>query len=267
MKKLVLILCFIVQMIFSTKAQDKKILSDGFIFKFNSEVLNENKDIYISLPEDFKNDSNNNNYPIIFLTEAEFVFKPFSSIIRTMGQFNEIPKSIVVGLPLDDKHIDYAPILKDVPESGHADKMLKFISQELFIYLDSVYGIDYDRTVLWTHSGIGGLFGINTFLSADTTFNGFIISSPNFKFAAEYLNVNEPFEYLKQRKNVSMYLTCGSKEYSKFQPSFENISKRLNGETIPRLRWKIQVNYERDHHTSAYAGLIDGLIFYFNEEK
>lgn len=111
MKKIVTTLCFIILIFFSTKAQEKKVLSDGFIFKFNSEILNENKDVYISVPEGYK-DNFNNNYPVIFLTEAEFVFKPFSSIIKTMGQFNEIPKSIVIGLPLDDKHLDYAPIFK-----------------------------------------------------------------------------------------------------------------------------------------------------------
>ena len=265
MEKLLTTLGLITLMVISTTAQEKKILSDGFVFSFHSDILNETKDVYLSVPENHKKDPDN-KYPVVFLTEAEFVFKPFSSIIRTMGQFNEIPKCIVVGLPLNNKHLDYAPILKDVPESGHAEKILKFISQELFVHLDSVFGIDYDQTVLWAHSGIGGLFGLNTLLSADTTFNGFIVSSPNFKFAADYLNANEPFEYLKQRKNVTLYLTCGSKEYSKYQPSFDSFSTKLNKEAMANLRWKVQINNGRNHHTSAYAGLIDGLIFYFNEE-
>jgi predicted alpha/beta superfamily hydrolase len=249
-----------------TKAQDVSDLNAGFIIKYNSEILGEQREVYISIPVDF-DPNKENKYPLVFLTESEFTFKPFSSIIHTMGEFDEIPKCIIVGLPLYNRHLEYAPILKDVPESGNAEKMLRFIYRELFFYIDSLYGIDYNKTILWTHSGMGGLFGVNTFLSSDKTFNGFIISSPNLKFAADYLNVDNPFKYIKQRKNVVMYLTCGSLEYENYQDSFKELTGKLNNDPITGLKWKLQVNEGRNHHTSAYAGLIDGLIFYFKKMK
>ena len=227
-------------------------------------MLEGQKDVYISVPKDFDNNAST-DYPVVFLTESEFVFKPFSSIIRTMGEFNEIPKCIVIGLPLDNRHLDYAPLLKDVPESGNAEKMLRFISQELFPYLDSTYGINYNRSVLWSHSGMGGLFGLNTLLSSDTTFNGFIISSPNFLFAKEYLDTENPFDNLKKRDTIVLYLTCGSSEFDKYQAPFEELDKNMKNGSISNLKWKIQINQARNHHTSAYAGIIDRLQYYFNE--
>lgn len=257
-------IAFLLIAIFSIKAQEKRELSEGFIINFNSEILKEEKEVYISVPHDFDK-SKLNGYPVVFLTESEFIFKPFSSIIQTLGEFNEIPKCIVVGLPLNNKHLDYAPILKDVPESGNAEKMLRFISQELFSYLNSLYGIDYDRTVLWTHSGIGGLFGLNTLFSSDTTFSGFIISSPNFIFAKKHLNTENPFDKLKQRDTVVLYLTCGSLEVDKYRAPFEKLDKNMKSDLISNLKWKVQINEGRNHHTSAYASIIDGLQYYFNE--
>lgn len=263
MKQLTLVF-FLVLTILSVNAQDIKVLSDGNIIEYYSEILQENKDVYISVPKDYDQDSIS-NFPIVFLTEAEFIFKPFSSIIRTMEEFNEIPKCVVIGLPLENNHLDYAPILKGVPESGNSEKILSFISKELLPSLDSMYGIDYSNTILWTHSGLGGLFGLNTLLSTNTTFSGFILSSPNFKFASDYLDIDNPFENLKKRGNISVYLTCGSMEYETYKPSFESLNEKFEEDSIPNLKIKTQVNIGRNHHTSAYAGLIDGLLFYFNE--
>ena len=64
-----------------------------------------------------------------------------------------------------------------------------------------------------------------------------------------------------------MYLTCGSLEYEKYQSSFENLDRKLTNESVSDFKWKIQVNEGRNHHTSAYAALIDGLVYYFNEVK
>ncbi len=256
------LLCFHI----TVHAQDTLDLCNGFVMNYHSRILNEERQIFMSIPDSAEMKSNG-KYPLIFLIEAEHVFYPFTSIVRTMEKFNEIPPCIVVGLPLNNRHIEFAPVLKDYPESGNAANMLAFISQEIFPYLDSLYGLDYDKTVLWGHSAMAGLFSTTTFLGQDTTFNGFILSSPNLRFAEEYINQEDRFRYVRQRDAVTLYVTFGSQEDEIYHASITGFVELIKREPIDGLRWKFKINEDRNHHTSAYASLIDGLKFYFEEPK
>ncbi len=78
-----------------------------------------------------------------------------------MGQMEDIPECIVVGMPLDSSFKDYgmefAPKITGVPQSGHADKILEFYSKELFPFIESKYHGSGDK-IIWAHSAVGGLF-------------------------------------------------------------------------------------------------------------
>ena len=53
--------------------------------------------------------------------------------------------------------------------------------------------------------------------------DGFIISSPIFLFAKEYVDTENPFDNLKQRDTMVLYLTCGSSEFDKYQAPLEEL--------------------------------------------
>ncbi len=228
-----------------------------------SKILNENKDVFVGLPENF-NDTT--EYPLVVVLEGEVLFETIAPLTRLMAETGEIPECVVVGIPLNNKHLDYAPKLSDVPESGNADKMLEFYRQELFPVLEEKYNCGKDK-IIWAHSGLGGIFCTYLLIGTDTQFNGIISSSPNLRFVQEYITKNDVFDELAKKNNLFYYLTFGSTEGEDYMGemykriiSFKNL---LEKEAPKNLQWKFQLNEGENHFSNAIETYIDGLRLYF----
>lgn len=234
------------------------------IITIESAVLNEPKEIFIGLPGNY-NDST--RYPLVIVLEGEILFETFAPLTRLMGDVQEIPPSIVVGIPLMDRHPDYAPVISTEPESGNADKMLEFYRSELFPLMGSLYNLSEDR-LIWAHSGLGGLFCTYLLLGPDNQFTGILSSSPNLRWMQEYINKEIPFELLAQKKNVFYYLTFGGNEPeacmgTMFQ-QVQDLSEKLKAEAPENLVWSYQFNENNNHFTNAIETYTEGLILYFD---
>jgi predicted alpha/beta superfamily hydrolase len=224
-------------------------------------------DIYIGLPSDF-NDSS--SYPLIVILEGEILFESISSITKLMGDVEEIPDCIVVGIPLLNKHLDYAPKISSVPESGKADKMLEFYKLELFPLLDSIYNSTKDR-LIWAHSALAGIFCTYLLLGPDNQFDGILSSSPNLKWMQEYISKDGAFDLLSKKKKSFYYLTFGGNEaeayMEKMYPQVQDFVKKLEEEAPENLVWHYQFNDNNTHFTNALETYMEGLKTYFEIAK
>ena len=232
-----------------------------------SAVLNESKEIFIGLPSNF-NDST--QYPLIVVLEGEILFETISPLTRLMSETNEIPECIVIGIPLLNKHIDYAPKISSVPESGNADKMLEFYHFELFPLLDSLYNLTEDK-IIWAHSGLAGIFCTYLLLGPDNQFTGILSSSPNLQWMQEYINKENAFEFLLKKKKVFYFLTFGGNEpevyMGRMYQQVQDFNEKLKAEAPINLTWKYQLNENNNHFTNAIETYVEGLIMYFNIMK
>jgi predicted alpha/beta superfamily hydrolase len=246
---------------------DKYYTDNGEKFTITSKILNEDKEIYIGLPENF-NDST--DYPMIIVLEGEVVFETFAPVTRLMAELNEIPECIVVGIPFYNKHLEYAAKISARPESGNADKMLEFYRIELFPLLDSLYNCQKDK-IIWSHSALAGIFCTYILLGSDRQFNGILSSSPNLKWMSDYIDKNNAFEELAKKDKVFYYLTFGSNEGDTYMGEmYDQVKKfkqRLEKEAPVNLVWKFQLNENNNHFTNAVETYSDGLILYFKEMK
>lgn len=246
---------------------DSKDIHSGEKIIMYSKVLNYNPEIYIGLPANF-NDTT--TYPVIVLIDAEWLFPAFSGITKLMGQMEEIPNCIVVGLKLNDSFKDYgmefAPKITGVPQSGHADKMLDFFSKELFPFIASKYNGSKER-IIWGHSAPGGLFCIYLLLGSDEQFSGIISSSPNLRGNQEYINAENAFDKLSQKDTTFYYLSFGTNENEMFMGAMrqqvQEFKAKLDKEAPKNLKLVYRDNENSNHLTNALKSYIDGIKLYF----
>lgn len=246
---------------------EKYLTENGEKIVINSKVLNQEKEIYIGLPANY-NDTT--EYPLIIVLEGEVLFETFAPLTRLMGQFNEIPPCIVVGIPFYNKHLDYAPVISAHPESGNADTMLEFYRHELFPMLDSIYNCSNDR-IIWAHSALGGIFCTYLLIGPDSQFTGIISSSPALKWMQDYLSLDDVFIETSQKGKIFYYLTFGSNEAEDYMGDMylkvQDFKTKLEHEAPDNLVWQYQLNENNNHFTNAIETYMDGLILYFQQMK
>ncbi len=246
---------------------DKYETTNGERFVIHSDILNQDKEIYIGLPQNF-NDST--DYPMVLVLEGEVLFETFAPLTRLMAEVNEIPECIVVGIPFYNQHLEYAPKISMHPESGNADKMLEFYKKELFPLIDTLYHCNNHR-LIWAHSALGGIFCTYLLLGPDTQFDGIISSSPSLKWMPDYVDKKNALDQLSKKDTMYYYLTFGSNEGPDYMGEMYDKVKvfkdRLEKEAPKNLIWKFQLNENNNHFSNAFETYSDGLMWYFNQVK
>ncbi len=126
---------------------------------------------------------------IVFVTDANGLFGLALDTVRLMQIPALLPSVLVVGVgyPDADSVIDTVEIrTRDLTPtasprfkgSGHADDFIEFVSGELRPWLADRYPTAAGQATHFGHS-LGGLFGAYTLLTAPSTFDRYIVSSPS----------------------------------------------------------------------------------------
>src|ERR1051325_2148649 len=122
MKKLIKLLCFIVigltscntpqtadssQAKQSSTAQTDNNIVIGKAHSIQSKILNETRQIWVSLPESFTGDTNSKmHYPVIYLFDAPANFSTVASMIQYLSSQADFPEMIIVGITNVDRRRD-----------------------------------------------------------------------------------------------------------------------------------------------------------------
>lgn len=158
----------------------------GQIDEIESKVLGEKRILNIYLPEGYL-ESDTTKYPVIYLLDGS-ADEDFIHIVGLV-QFNsfewikQVPKSIVVGIANVDRKRDFTfpssidADKKKFPTTGHSDKFIAFIQQELQPFIDSKYKTNKAKTLIG--QSLGGLLATEILLTKPTLFNQYIIISPS----------------------------------------------------------------------------------------
>ena len=126
---------------------------------------------------------------ILFVTDANGLFGLAVDTVRLMQIPALVPSLLVVGVgyPHADAVIDTVQIrtrdLTPTPSrhfegSGHAADFIKFVDSELRPWLTDRHPAAADHVTYFGHS-LGGLFGVYSLLTATSTFDRYIVSSPS----------------------------------------------------------------------------------------
>jgi len=229
----------------------------GEKIKFKSEILGHERDIYIYLPNGYK--QSNQTYPLIYTTDAENSFVLLTSMLEIFPKGGILPNAIIIGIANrgeQERYLDFAPVIKDKPESGQADVFIDFLEKELFPYIEQNYRTQPFR-ILFGHSFLG-MFASHVFLANPDLFQGYIISSPDLRWISEEIS-NKEISILT--RPTFMYISKGSEE----RPSkeIESFIKLLK--TIENLNYLYVENSGENHQSNGVISVMNGLRFIYTD--
>ncbi|UII26379.1 hypothetical protein LVD15_24285 [Fulvivirga maritima] len=256
--------------------------SIGQGYELYSQVLKENRPIYVHLPEGY-NEHIDKKYDVIYLLDGEQNFLTATSISSFLGRGGRGKPSeapIVVAIPNTDRTRDLTPTsaisrrgAATLENSGRGESFIAFMEKELIPTVESTYRVT-DRRVLIGHS-FGGLLTVYTLLHHPDVFTDYLAIDPSFWWDDQKLMKEaEPLIEQLKGKNVNLYLAragrnahhdvARQKEDAKeLQLDFKTMLEQKAPES---LQWRYDNFEEESHGTIYFIGCFTGLK-YLQEEK
>ncbi len=184
-KIMILLLCFFAQRGLAV-AQENTQINIGLKDQLYSNVLNEDREYWVSLPESYDEEgASYKRYPILIVLDGHIHFQYINGVVSYMSStYNgnmRIPEMIVVALQNVNRQRDFTPdkiITKRENDTGGGENFLRFLETELIPALDNKYRTAPYR-ILFGHS-LGGLIATHAYMKEQTLFNAFIAADPSF---------------------------------------------------------------------------------------
>jgi len=227
-----------------------------------SDVLNQDREIYIHLPDGY-NDCVS-SYPVIYVLDAEQNFHPMSGLIKLMSWQKLIPKMIVVGIPNINRIKDFMPAIDTIPTSGGADKFVSFFSAELFPHIQKNYRTESFK-ILYGYS-YSGMFAVHCFKKYPEIFNAYIAGSPSLKWNIDYL-CSDKTPSKKLDRNSFLHISIGELENTNSIDKINRFTSYLETQDAEKLIWKSDLVNNANHDINAAFSLSYGLNFIFSDWK
>lgn len=167
-------------------AQSANAVVMGSEYSIRSEVLDEDRTYWVSLPASYDlAASSHATYPLLVVLDGQVHFRYIAGMLGFMSAgrsgSRRVPEMIVVGIASTNRERDFTPdkiVTRRANDTGGGDRFLDFLETELLPVLQGRYRLA-PFTVLMGHS-LGGLLASHAYLQAETTFDAFIVVDPSF---------------------------------------------------------------------------------------
>jgi hypothetical protein len=270
---------------FCVKAQENNLFTTGFEKSLQSEILGEQRTIWIHLPN--INGGNDNtgkgHYPVIYLLDGDANFNTVVSMTEFMSNAGLCPPMIVVGIlhPARMKDLTFGTDKETPGIVGNGEKFMLYVEKELMQYIESNYPTAPYKIFIG-HS-VGGLAVVNTLIHHSNLFNAYvsldgalwwnnqqIVTDAKLILANQYYKGKTLFMALANRMEKGMDTLAVQKDTTEgtelIRSNLEFIRYVSNNKTN-QLRFK-HVFYENDDHSSVrLIGEYDALRFIFDYYK
>lgn len=245
----------------------------GIIEEIQSEELGEKRILNIYLPEGYSK-SDTLKYPVIYLLDGS-ADEDFIHVVGLV-QFNNfpwidrVPKSIVVGIANVDRKRDFTystTIEKDkkqFPTTGHSDKFIAFLENELQPFIEGKYNTTASKTIIG--QSLGGLLATEILLKKPKLFNKYIIISPSIWWDnGSILELKSDFLQESFSQETSVYIGVGKEGLAPSDtPHVMEVDANLLAEKLKNSKSKnVSVHFdylpEEDHATITHQAIFNAL--------
>jgi len=245
-------LMFFTAMVFgqTTKVQqtsNSKPFVLGVIDEIQSNKLAEKRTLNIYLPEGYHQEDTV-TYPVIYLLDGsadeDFIHIVGLVQFNSFEWVNQVPKSIVVGIATVDRRRDFTfPTTveeekKAYSTSGHSDKFIAFIEEELQPYIHTKYKANTTKTIIG--QSLGGLLATEILIKKPTLFNKYIIISPSLWWdSGSLLNQSSKMSRDSFRQQTDVYIGVGKEGLTPAKiPGVMEVDANLLADKIKRTESK-----------------------------
>ncbi|TJY34588.1 alpha/beta hydrolase-fold protein [Pontimicrobium aquaticum] len=244
----------------------------------HSNILNEDREFWISLPESYTAPTaSHKKYPLLIVLDGNTHFRAIIGMVNYMSSaYNiRIPEMIVVGIQNIDRRRDFTPdkiITVRENNTGGGEKFLRFLEEELIKELDKNYRTT-SYQILFGHS-LGGLLATHAYMKEDTVFNAFIAVDPSFgTWDAETMDTK--LEAVTQ-KSFKRFLYVATANWGKRNIRnrdrhvrlYEALNSKCDGYFPARLEYFKEENHNSISPIAFYNGIsaiFDGYGVYYRD--
>ena len=112
---------------------ENRIFEVGKKYKFYSNVLEEEIELWVRLPRGYK--SGNEYYPVVYQLDGYIAFTFRAGLLEELVS-KSVPKSILIGILNTDRDRDFTPPseveadMEDLPTAGGADNAIRYFHTE-----------------------------------------------------------------------------------------------------------------------------------------
>lgn len=210
-----IVLLFISMHVF---AQTKTTITIGSLDSVYSNILHEQRKIWVSMPDTTSPDGRfyPQRYPVVYLLDGdENSFAEVAVLLKQMGGGSGntgFPATILVGIPNTDRNRDLTPTKDEhtptldsysASRTGGGENFISFMEKELMPHLDSSYPTAPYR-VLIGHS-FGGLMAMHILINHTQLFNAYLASDPSM-FWGNQLLLKQAGQALRQNRFIGRSL-------------------------------------------------------------
>jgi len=234
-------------------------------FSIHSEILNEERQIYVYLPQG--HDETGEVYPVIYLLDGHRLFNVTSSFVEYYSKSSRIPPMIVVGIASTDRRRDFTPTVREgdgrrPSGGGGADNFLNFMAKELFPRIESKYPTR-DYRILIGHS-LGGLFTVHALISQPSPFRAYMALSPWFGPGDDAL-LAKIKSFLKERASPTKLLFTAHEPINRddTEERINTFIDMLQEHRQEELEWEYKLYEDADHMNLPLKAIPHGLDFFF----
>ena len=252
--------------------QSKENISIGSAFKIYSNILNEERTCFISLPDSYKEHSEFKDYPVLILLDGYTYFKTTVGIVHFMSSSrnrnNIIPEMIIVAIENVNRERDFTVTklkTKRANSMGGGRNFLSFIEKELIPFVDKIYSTEANR-ILVGHS-LGGLLAVNSYIDENSLFDDYLSIDPSIwwddKTMLEKVNSIPQSSFNKKLYIATANQGEANQERNKKRhvALFNLIKKRHK---IPR-NIKLEYFKSENHRSVPLIAIYQGLRYLFSD--
>ena len=259
-------------------AQSADAITIGTRRVIKSQVLKEDRTVYIQLPESYAKSSGYHRYPVLYVRDGGKFFQSFAGAVQhlSLDATPHVPEMIVVAIPETDRVRDSSSTRslqgftgkrdEGFASSGGGDNFLRFLEQELVPYIDKEFSTSSYR--IYCGYSFTGLSVIDAFLDKDPLFDAFLMIDPSWWWD-DYVMEKRAAAELAGRKfdRAQLFIAASGEPYPEKYfikaRDVESLAVILRKTNPAGLEWKFQRYTDESHHSMALRSLYDGLSYFF----
>ena len=266
--------------LFTAFAPAQKPLSIGVTDELYSRSLGEKRTVNIYLPDGYK-PGDATKYPVVYLLDGGMAedFIQVTGIVQfdSFPWIGRVPPSIVVGIVNVDRRRDMTfPTTiqadrKRYPTTGHSDKFIVFLKDELQPFIASKYHGSGERTIIG--ESLGGLLAAEILFKEPELFDRYVIVSPSVWWDNGSI-LNSATDRLKSKASpTAVYIGVGKEGLTPTEiPRVQTVDANLLDDKLrkignPSLRVSFDYLPDEDHATVSHQAIFNAFRLLYPATK
>ncbi len=237
----------------------------GKTFNLHSEILADNKEIYVSLPPKYH--EHKQQYPVIYVLEAEYLFASTATIIQFIANRSKMPASIVIGVATGG-HAKRKEMAFEL-HGGKPEKYLKFLEKELIPKVEKKFRTNNNRTIIGLSPSNGVVF--ESLFSGAHLFNNYIALTTHWEWSPRkgISMVEQLIKTITQpdMPAVNLYMGTADDDLRYSHTQYHEAVEKLKNIGKTRVNFQVELLHQEEHYLTAISGLRNAFkLIYPNDE-